>query len=154
MKRLRKFHHLPSTDQRLLIEAALLLGAIRLGLWLLPFQVLRRILTRATRATTELQADQAFIGRVAWAVALASRYVPAASLCLTRALAAHALLARRGCLACLRIGVVRGEEGELQAHAWVESQGRIVIGGLKDLSRYTPLRAIEEDGFMTSAPFT
>jgi len=32
---------------------------------------------------------------------------------------------------------------QLQAHAWVESQGRIVSGGLKDLWRYTPLPLLE-----------
>jgi len=34
-------------------------------------------------------------------------------------------------------------QGQLQAHAWVESQGRIVSGGLKDLWRYTPLPLLE-----------
>jgi len=31
----------------------------------------------------------------------------------------------------IRIGVAPQPEGQLQAHAWVESQGRIVSGGLK-----------------------
>jgi hypothetical protein len=39
----------------------------------------------------------------------------------------------------LRIGVAKGEAGKLEAHAWVESQGRIVIGGLRDLPYFTPL---------------
>lgn len=51
-------------------------------------------------------------------------------------------LGRKGYPACLRIGVSRGEGGRLQAHAWVESQGKIVVGsGAR--SHYTPLAALE-----------
>jgi hypothetical protein len=52
------------------------------------------------------------------------------------------LLARRGHPALLRIGVLKGEEGRLEAHAWLESKGRIVIGG-SELERFTPLVALE-----------
>jgi len=79
---------------------------------------------------------------VTWAVAVASRYVPLVT-CLTQALATQVLLGRCGHPASLRIGVARSERGQLQAHAWVESQGRIVFGGLKNLSHYTPLPPLE-----------
>lgn len=145
MKRLRKFGSLPPADRRLLIESALLLVAIRLGLWLLPFQTLRRLLAKVTQSPLELRAaDQGFIDRVAWAVAVTSRYMPGAPSCLPRALMAQALLARRGYPACLRIGVARSKGRQLQAHAWVEIQGRMVIGGLDDLLLYTPLLAVKE----------
>jgi hypothetical protein len=49
------------------------------------------------------------------------------------------LLARRGCHATVRIGVARSETGELQAHAWVEVDGSIVIGGSESQKHYTPL---------------
>jgi hypothetical protein len=38
----------------------------------------------------------------------------------------------------VHIGVVRSEEGKFEAHAWVESEGRAVIGG-HALECYTPL---------------
>jgi hypothetical protein len=44
----------------------------------------------------------------------------------------------------LRIGVTKGPEGELKAHAWVESNGRIIIGQQKDLRSYTVLNRLEE----------
>jgi len=61
--------------------------------------------------------------------------------CLARALATQVLL--RHSPAHLCIGVAR-RKGQLQAHAWVESQGRIVSGGLRDLWRYTRLPSLEE----------
>ncbi len=140
MQRMYKFLCLPSTDRHLLIQAVFLLGAVRLGLWLLSFQTLRRRLTRITQATKQVPID-----RVVWAVTVASRYVPLTT-CLTRALAAQVLLGRCGHPASLRIGVTRSEAGQLQAHAWVESQeGQIVFGGLEDLSRYSLMPPLERE---------
>jgi hypothetical protein len=138
MDQVRKFRRLPSTDRRLLMQSTLLLGAIRLGLWLLPFKTLRKLLARTTRGTGQVPID-----RVAWAMTAASRYVPAAT-CLSQALATQALLRQRGYEACLRIGVVKNQDGQLQAHAWAESGGVIVIGGPESaLERYVPLSAID-----------
>jgi len=67
--------------------------------------------------------------------------VPAAS-CLTQALAAHLLLCRRGLTPQLHIGVAKDQRDRLIAHAWVESEGRIVVGGT-DLQRYTPLLVLK-----------
>lgn len=145
MKRLRKFLHLPKRDRFLLASTALLLGTIKLGLLLLPFQTLRHLLARMTLAHSQLQqADQACVGKVVWAVEVASRYMPGGAKCLAQALATQVLLGRRGHPADLRIGVAKGETGKLEAHAWVESQGNIVIGSLADLARYTPLPSLEE----------
>ena len=144
MKRLRKFLSLTPRDRRLLLSAAFLLGAIRLGLSLLSFQTLRRLLAHVTQTPTRLRnADQSFPDRIAWAVAVASRYVPKAT-CLTQALATQVLCARQGHTACLCIGVAKGERGHLEAHAWVESQGRIVIGG-SAVEHYTLLSAFEAE---------
>ena len=42
----------------------------------------------------------------------------------------------------LHIGVVRGGEGELEGHAWVESDGRVLIGGTaSEIGQFTRLAA-------------
>jgi hypothetical protein len=121
----------------------IVLGMIRLGMWLLPFQTLCRMVAKRQGPTGDLRkSDQDSIKRVARAVMIASRYVPS-STCLTQALAAMVLLGKIGQPASLRIGVSKGEEGNLRAHAWVESRGSIVIGDLKDLSRFDVLPPIE-----------
>ncbi|HEY9875191.1 MAG TPA: lasso peptide biosynthesis B2 protein [Candidatus Obscuribacterales bacterium] len=144
MRRLRKFLSLTASDRQLVVSAALLLAGIRLGLWLLPFKTLRHLLTLIAQAPLELQpTNQVSVDKVVWAVAVVSRYMPGEVKCLARALATEVLLGRSGHQAELRIGVAKGEQGQLEAHAWVESQGRIVIGALKDLARYTPLPTLE-----------
>ena len=112
---------------------------IRLGLWLFPLLVLRQLLVRrASCSNTSPREQRLCVHRVGWAVELACRYVPAAT-CLTQALVTRTLLARCGCHAIVRIGVARSETGELQAHAWVEVDGSIVIGGSESQKHYTPL---------------
>ena len=131
-----RFFHLPAADRALVVRAVFWLGAARLALWVLPFKTARRFLAGPERSstTTGLTTEG-----VAWALALAQRVVPRAS-CLPQALAAEALLARAGLPAELRVGVVKTGRGRLEAHAWVESGGRIVVGQLDEgLSRFTPL---------------
>jgi hypothetical protein len=79
---------------------------------------------------------------VVWAVKAASRYVPKAT-CLTQSLTAHCLLDRLGYPAKLQIGVARGKEGALEAHAWVEIEGETLIGSLPDLSRFSKFPTLD-----------
>lgn len=146
MELLHRFRRLPSPYRNLLVKSVLLLGLVRVGLRLLPFQTLRRLLARMMRAHAEsLGGSQASLWQVVWAVTVASRYFPAAT-CLTQALATQVLLSCRGHPASLRVGVARGDAGEFQAHAWVEYEGKVVIGGIKALSRYTPLLSLGGEG--------
>jgi hypothetical protein len=145
MKRLHRFFLLTPTEQRLLAHATLTVAAIRIGLWVLPFRTLRRVLVRTAREACDVpEKKMASIEKVSWAVGMASRIVPRAT-CLTQALAAQVLLARQGCPATLTIGVAKSQQGQLEAHAWVEIQGRIVIGKLTDLSRFTPFPPLDGD---------
>jgi Transglutaminase-like superfamily len=145
MGNLRKVLFLLPSERYLLLKSVLLLYAARLGLWLLPLPTLRRLLAKL-RPVKPIPPERqsANIHKITWAVVLASRYVPAAT-CLTQALAGQVLLAQHGEPALLRIGVTKNEAGKLEAHAWVESRGRIVIGASAELSRYTRLPPMEGD---------
>lgn len=72
-----------------------------------------------------------------------SPYIPGAT-CLTEALAALTLLGHFGYPASLRFGIARQEGGQLAAHAWVETEGKIVMGKLLNLSRYAMLSTIDK----------
>src|SRR5215208_3485348 len=109
MKRLHKFLNLPSSDRRLLVGTALLLGAVRLGLRVLPFRVLQRVITKVAQAPASANnANQSSVDRLVWAVTVASRYVPKAT-CLTQALGAQVLLGQHGHQTQLRVGMCIGE---------------------------------------------
>ncbi len=144
MKHLRKFLRLPVAERRLLVKAALLLVAIRLGLWLLPFRTLRRLLARATETSVKADKVRPSTDSIIWTVGVASQYMHGFGTCLTQALAAQVLLARRSIPSLLHIGVLRDERGRLQAHAWLESGGKVVIGE-HEIERYTPLVALDKE---------
>ncbi|MBA3474712.1 MAG: lasso peptide biosynthesis B2 protein [Rubrobacter sp.] len=142
MSATQKFLHLPASEQRLLIQSAILLGGIRVGLRLLPFRTVRSVVARLASAPLRpYRTKRCSTDRLVWAVTKASRYVPEAT-CLTQALAAEVLLARHGHPADLRVGFVRAERGKLEGHAWLESRGRIVVGG-GEVSHYTRLPGME-----------
>lgn len=146
MRRIQKFFSLPTTDRILLVKSAFIVAAVRLGLWLIPLQTLSRMLAKITPSSTNVHIkSQGVIDRVGWAVTTSSQYVPAAT-CLTQALATQVLLGRSGHESHLRIGIARTREGRLEAHAWVESEEKVVIGNVKDLSRYTSLRLLAVEG--------
>ena|SRR4030042_2053805 len=139
MRRIRKFFNLSSSEQRLLIKAWILLGLIRLGLELFPFSTLRKLLNRLKSIIGGFEKEFSE-EQLVWSVTVVSRYIPKAT-CLAQALTSQCLLQQAGHQACLHIGVTE-DDGCLKAHAWVESQGRILMGGF-DLHRYTHLLALE-----------
>src|SRR2546422_6276531 len=109
MKRLRRFLTLSATDRRLLVEAALFLAAIRLGLRLLPFRTLWRLLDRAP--CPSVAAGLFSPDRIAWAVSVTSPYVLGVRPCLPQALAAQLPLVLRGPPAHLSPGLDQRRPG-------------------------------------------
>ena len=145
MSRLRRFLRLSAAERWLLVRAVVLLQVISVGMRLLPFRTLRRLLLLAQKArVSSRRVDRLPVERIAGAVEAADRHMPGEKTCLTQALAAQTLLVRQGYPALLHIGAAKGEEGQLRAHAWVESEGRVVIGG-HDLGRYAPLVALKAE---------
>lgn len=110
---------------------------------MLQFKTLRRFLTRVVDARWSVGTQEISAESAAQAVKVASRYTPRSRTCLTQTLATQVLLARRGHPAILRTGVARGSGDNLEPHAWVESGGKVVIGG-HDLERYTQLATLGE----------
>ena len=147
MRRLQKFLRLSGDDRVLLFKAIFLVAGVRLGLWLLPFRIVRRLTYQLSNSGASSEcAAPVLMDRRIWAVKIASRFVPAAT-CLVQALAANVLLARSGCSCEVRIGVAKDAYGQLEAHAWVESNGRVVLGNLPTLSRYHLLPSVDAHHF-------
>jgi hypothetical protein len=77
---------------------------------------------------------------MAWAVEAAARRIPKAT-CLAQGMAMHVLLRRLGEPSELRMGVARNSNGQFEAHAWVETQGLVVIGGaIENFHRFARLK--------------
>ena len=117
----RKFLGLSPAERRLFLAAALLLPAVALALRLVGLRrsqaALARLAPRGRPAAPGRAADAARM------VLAASRHAPCRADCLRRSLVLWWLLRRAGLDAELRIGV-RKQDGQLEAHAWVELGGR------------------------------
>jgi len=133
----RKFWSLTWGERRLAIAAGCVVLTVRVGLWLLGFRAVHGLVLRAGPSARLSRRAPHSIPRITGAVGAVSRFVPRAT-CLTQALAAHWLLSREGYAPSLRLGV-RRDESDFQAHAWVECDGSVVIGGTDARIRYRPL---------------
>jgi hypothetical protein len=144
MGRLRRLLGLPPAERRLILLALPLVAFVRATLWLVPFRLLRRWQARWAVPKAGAATNEATIPQVVRAVTVASRVIPGAT-CLTQALAAQLLLARRGHTTTLRLGVGHGPQRRFAAHAWLEHEGRPIIGEFES-GRYTPLPAFTGEG--------
>ena len=68
------------------------------------------------------------VPRVVWAVRTAASVVPLGRTCLSEALTAEWLLRVRGQSSTLRIGVDPASRDSFLAHAWLEMNGRPLLG--------------------------
>lgn len=138
---LRKFLRLPRSKQFVLVEAVVLLVTIRAGLCVFTFSTVRRGLDLVRVLRPPFTVCSYSRARIQWGVYVADRYLPGTDSCLERALTAEHLLRAHGHSGVIRIGV-DGDRDEFAAHAWVESEGQVIVGG-GDLSSYTELQPDE-----------
>lgn len=107
-------------------EATVMLILARLAVRFVPPKRILAWANRPPRRIHRFAADEA--GWISWAVENLGARPWMHALCLPRALAAHAMLRRRGVASQLCLGVAR-EGGELAAHAWVEMGKDKIVGG-------------------------
>ena len=144
---LRKFLRLPSKNRRMLVTALFVVALIRLGLKALPFQKLLVLLNRlAERPRGWKDPDPLYERRVLWAVSAAARRLLRNNPCLTQAMAVQLLFRRNGLPAELHVGVAKDEQGLLKAHAWVESNDEVVIGGAASPFEYRAFPSLDLAG--------
>jgi hypothetical protein len=134
---LLRFWQLDRARRIALIEATFSLAAAQIATRLLPFSWLAPRLGRLAASPTApelaagpaLTADQALeVQRVGWAVRRLARYLPWDARCLAQAVAAQWMLRRRGLPSTLFLGVDRGQERWLEAHAWLRCRAQFVTG--------------------------
>jgi hypothetical protein len=139
-----RFTSLDRLNRRLVLEAALVMAFVWTGLRLLRFPTLRRMLDRYAATSSPVHVGTSpsrTIGKVRWAISAVAARFPSAT-CLVQALAADAILRRRGLAPELRIGIrARSHSARpIEAHAWVECDGSVAIGSIENLSDFTLLK--------------
>ena len=115
----------PSKWAALARAAPWVLGT-RVALGVVPWKRLSSALDR--RGGGERETDLERARDTIWAVHALSRRVLPDRPCLTQALVARRLLRDCGVEATLRMGAVRWPDGEIGAHAWLERDGKVILG--------------------------
>jgi hypothetical protein len=146
MNRFEKWSRLKSPERHLILHALLLLTISRLTLNLFQLKNVYDLL-QVLAKVLPVSAQDSRQGReqIAWAVTAAGKSPLGDGTCLARALTAQRLLKMRGYPANLHIGVAKDGDGQLLAHAWVESDGVVVVGGtVAELNGYARMAGFEE----------
>jgi hypothetical protein len=121
----------------LLVEAVAGLIAARARIAFVPFrEIAKRLGTlvppadpRIAEARAPAPEERARIAReVGWAVTRAASHVPFSAVCLPQAMAAHAMLKRRGVDSVVHLGARKSDEKPIDAHAWTDAAGVEVTG--------------------------
>lgn len=130
ISRLRKFVRIGPRRRWLLADALVCLLIAMALLRFIPFQKIARRWGPMVSRPDGLEAASSSVAQTArvvgWAVRTAAR--PLGATCLRQAMAARAMLKRRGIGSLLHFGVCRDEQGALQAHAWLDVGGVPVTG--------------------------
>ena len=134
-RRLGKFRRLNGPERWLTVRVVGLLAIVRIGLWTMPFRTMQAFAARLGDRRFSPRCKRLSPQELTSLVSVGADYVPGAS-CLTQALVAQAILKRYGYRPVLRIGVTRGPMGYFGAHAWVECDGRVMIGDVPSLNDY------------------
>lgn len=136
---------MPPAIRWYLLKTAALMMLIKLAIRIVPFKRLYAALNRIARALEEKQPGPGDLNRALKAIDIAARHTPLDSTCLIQALTAQVLLARDGIPTDFQIGVIHGDAGQLEAHAWIVHQGKVVVGDRHDLSRYQVFANLQEN---------
>jgi hypothetical protein len=145
-RRWHKWRSLNWRHQLLWIEAFLALAAARLAVGRMPFRQIAPGLGRRMAESphdTPL-AQQSRVAAIGWSLRSAARIAPWQSTCLVQALAGKWMLRRRRLASTLYLGVDRGVENWLDAHAWLRYGSQILTGG-GNLERFRVIASFAED---------
>ena len=149
MPSLRKAFELPIPEWFLVFRAAFWFAIVEVGLRILRFTTLIKMLGNRKLPQKARGSQSCGVERVAYCVELASRFDPVQATCLKKALVLYALLIRRGLDVRLFIGAAKTKTdlaNRIDYHAWIEHQGRVILGGGKS-ERYIPFyRACGSNG--------
>jgi hypothetical protein len=123
-----RWRTLPAGRRWLLVEAFATLLAARCSLVLLPVRRIFRWLESPPRHPA-VPAGSEIVEEIRWAVLTVARYGPLSFVCFPQALAAHAMLRRRGIRSIMHYGVRRSADRQMRAHTWLEVDDRMLLGG-------------------------
>jgi len=131
-----KWNKLTFRQKKLWLKAAVLLLLVGITLKLLSFSTFRKLYLKISKNFPLKPVPDAEIPEISWSVESAARVLPLTLLCLPQALTVRYLLSGSDGIK-MHIGVHKDATDRLQFHAWIEKQGKTIIGELP--TYYQPL---------------
>jgi hypothetical protein len=124
------------------MNASVLLAGTRILLPIVGVKNVRRLLAVRKNSCVKSDLDEVNILRL---LRGAEKVCPVGSTCLTRAITGQYLLRKAGIESRLCIGVMRDDHKKFQAHAWLEKDCRVILGGSQDeIRQWIPLTGADE----------
>ena len=138
----QKISALDALQWRYLALSLVLLPAIDVSLRCVGFRRTKRWLearVKSPEAKVSGNSVEATAAQIAAVVSLAGRRSLWTTSCLRQALGLWVLLARRGIASEVRVGIESTPDAGFAAHAWVERNDQVLIGGEHARERYVTL---------------
>lgn len=126
MNFVRSFFSLSRDLKKMLIKAYICTWVVQIILWTFPLPKSQKFIRFLSNNKEGVNEGDEYMDNVIWAVMTISSYIPKAK-CLTRTLTAYILLKRHNYSVKPKIGVLK-TDGNLKAHAWLESEGEVLLG--------------------------
>jgi hypothetical protein len=139
-RKINKFIHLPAEEKALFFMAVRIASWARFYTAVQPSGNISKIMGVAhNESQYEINsAEEEIIGKICRATRRSSVYLPFKEKCLIEAIVAKKLLKKYGKDSTLYLGVARGSNNELLAHAWLRYGTKIIIGR-KGMENYISL---------------
>ena len=130
--------------KKTLAGAFVMLALLRFALFCLPYRKVRKFVAQTPRKRSRGRIHMhAYQVQWVWAIQLAGRYLLGHKPCLPQALAVQWFLLRQGVATDLNIGVQKDARDGISAHAWIERDGKVIIGGTLSPSQFKPLHLVK-----------
>jgi hypothetical protein len=123
------FMKLSSKEKQLALQSLFWVSRLRLMIWIFPFPYVQKRVQKMGSSTSRKDSNPDHLvtmHRISFMIQMAARYVPS-STCLVQALAGYILFSKYGFTTLIKIGVLN-EDGQFEAHAWLEYGDDVVLG--------------------------
>jgi len=120
------FYKLPAKYKKVAVEAIFWVILIRLLIWIFSFDFVKKKIQKIASHYTPTTKHTVSMSRLRLLIMSTARYIPRAT-CLVQALAGYILFSKYGYTTSIKIGVLN-ENGEFEAHAWLENGNSVVLG--------------------------
>ncbi|MBV1888804.1 MAG: lasso peptide biosynthesis B2 protein [Proteobacteria bacterium] len=136
--KLKRLFSLQVRDYPLLLEAWLVLARVDLAIRFFPYERWRHWLESAEKHSVKQQKEFDIASLIALSEMVARHHICPMN-CLRRSIAQKKMLARRGIVVSVHIGV-KNDGGGFEAHSWLSYGGRVLNDSVDVTERYVELR--------------